>query len=417
MNETPVVTCFLRHEGAVLLVRRSEAVGSYAGRWGAISGHVEGEPEADARREIAEETGMEGAVRLVRAGAPFVVEDPDLDRRWRVHPFLFDADHRNVRLDWEAVEAVWVPPTDILRRETVPALWTSYARVAPSVASIEADRTHGAAYLALRGLEVLRDRAGWLAFRETPPAEAWVNLKRLAHRLQVVRPAMAALANRVNRVMYACRKAVSVDCVERAAQRVLVEAVTADADAAAHAARLLAGRRVLTLSRSGTVEAAIRGARPRPAAVMVAASEPGGEGVALAEALAADGFPVTLVPDAAVATAVAGVDLVVVGADAVLPSGAVVNKTGTRGAALAAREQGIPFYAVAARDKVRLDETFVTEPAAPALREGAASLPVEAPAFDLTPAALVRGLVTEVGVLAPADIHLVAEALQKLAAW
>ncbi|ELK44964.1 translation initiation factor aIF-2B subunit alpha, partial [Haloferax sp. BAB-2207] len=39
-----VVTVFLRHDGRVLLTRRSDAVGTYQGRWAGVSGYVEGDP-------------------------------------------------------------------------------------------------------------------------------------------------------------------------------------------------------------------------------------------------------------------------------------------------------------------------------------------------------------------------------------
>ena len=42
---TDVVTVFLRNGGAVLLLRRSDEVGSYRGRWGAVAGHAEGGPD------------------------------------------------------------------------------------------------------------------------------------------------------------------------------------------------------------------------------------------------------------------------------------------------------------------------------------------------------------------------------------
>ncbi|MFB6095104.1 MAG: NUDIX domain-containing protein, partial [Halodesulfurarchaeum sp.] len=57
MDATPVVTVFLRNEGAVLLLRRSEEVGSYPGAWGAVAGHAEGDPESQALAEVEEETG------------------------------------------------------------------------------------------------------------------------------------------------------------------------------------------------------------------------------------------------------------------------------------------------------------------------------------------------------------------------
>ena len=55
-QEKQVVTCFLRNRGAVLLLRRSDQ--AYQGKWGAVSGYVEGTPEETAHREIAEKTGL-----------------------------------------------------------------------------------------------------------------------------------------------------------------------------------------------------------------------------------------------------------------------------------------------------------------------------------------------------------------------
>ena len=47
MDESHVV-CFLRNRGEVLLLRRSDQAGSYAGRWNAVAGHVEGDPDGAA---------------------------------------------------------------------------------------------------------------------------------------------------------------------------------------------------------------------------------------------------------------------------------------------------------------------------------------------------------------------------------
>jgi len=159
LEVTPVVTCFLRAGGDVLLLRRSGEVGSYRGRWGAVAGYAEGDPAAAARREIEEETGLGSAVEPVRRGEPFEVVDRDLGKRWIVHPYLFDCSTREVTLDRESVECAWVPPTEILRRDVVPELWTSWRRVAPDEETVAADREHGSAWISLRALEVLRDRA------------------------------------------------------------------------------------------------------------------------------------------------------------------------------------------------------------------------------------------------------------------
>lgn len=418
-QDAHVVTCLLRNRGEVLLLRRSEEVGSYAGRWGAVAGYAEGDPDRQALVEIDEETGLADAVARVRAGEPFRVRDDELGRRWIVHPYLFDCAHRDVRLDWESAEAEWVRPTAILRREVVPELWTSYARVAPSVASIRDDRTHGSTYLSLRALEVLRDRAAVLATGREGSDDPWHALRELATALLEVRPSMAALHNRVHRAMHRATDEATAEVVEETAHAVLQEAIGADEEATAAAARRAAGRLVLTLSRSGTVVAALRQADPPPE-VVVAASQPEGEGVEVAEALAEAGLGVTLVADAAVAHVLASepIDLVLVGADAVLPSGRVVNKTGTHAAALAARAAGIPFVVACTSDKVRPDERPELEPGDPSLLyEGAADVRVRHALFDVTPVGLITDVVTERGTWRPGEVGCHARALRQLRAW
>ena len=81
------------------------------------------------------------------------------------------------------------------------------------------------------------------------------------------------------------------------------------------------------LSRSETVTDALLHARPPW--VGVAESRPGGEGRVVADTLRETGIPVALVPDAAIATALVSfqVEVILVGADAILPSGAVVNRS------------------------------------------------------------------------------------------
>ena len=414
-----VVTCFLRHRGEVLLLRRSEEVGTYQGQWGGVSGYVETEdPEQDAWREIAEETGLDEAVTLVRVGEPFSFEDVDAGKHWVVHPFLFDCEGRDVRIDWESTQAEWVPPPEILRRETVPRLWTSYDHVAPTLASVRDDRTHGSAYISVRALEVLRDQAARLAHEEAD--DAWASLRDQAHALLEARPSMVALQNRINRVMHACREEASAEAVEAEAHAGIDRALEADAASARCAAGFVADRRALTLSRSGTVLHALRQAEPPPSAVFVAVSGPQGEGVAVAETLARADLSVTLLPDAAMAAVFEReeVDVLLVGADTLLRGGHVVNKIGTHLAALAAKQHYIPVYAVAATDKVRTDNEPHLEDADPTtLYDGSVDLGRFNPLFEVTPARFFSGIITEDGVLAPVEIEEVAYALEAIQQW
>lgn len=119
--ERHVVTCILRNKGKILLLKRSDDVGSYRGRWAGVSGFIEpGEEDADAaRRELEEEIGRSKA-KLTKAIAPQVFRDGDT--AWVVHSFLFDVDDRTVRLDWEHVSFEWISPSDVAGFPTVPGL-------------------------------------------------------------------------------------------------------------------------------------------------------------------------------------------------------------------------------------------------------------------------------------------------------
>jgi translation initiation factor 2B subunit (eIF-2B alpha/beta/delta family) len=226
---------------------------------------------------------------------------------------------------------------------------------------------------------------------------------------------MGVVGNRVDRVM--AESDGSPASVRDAAIEACERAVRADGEAAANAVDRL-GARVLTLSRSRTVVDAL--GRAEPAAVFVAESRPAREGVGVAEELAERGLDVSLCVDAALGHVVReeAVDTVLVGADAVLADGTVVNKVGTRLAALAADDAGVDCYVVCSRDKV-LPERSVELEAGPAeaVHERRAAFDVLNPTFERTPSALVTGLVTEDGVLDSDAVEAVAEEHAELARW
>lgn len=407
---TDVVTVFLRHDTDVLLLRRGDAVGSYPGRWGAVAGHAEGDPAAQAHLEIAEETGLADECTLVRRGDSFEVSDPD-HGTWVVHPFLFECDSRAVDPNWETADDEWIAPTEILRRDTVPDLWQSYDAVRPGVETVVGDDEHGSAYVSLRALDVLRDEAAVAADQNGD----WRELAETARALRDAKPGMAVVRNRVNRAMAAADR--TPERVEAAAREVAADAVDADRRAATSAAEALDARdanAVFTLSRSGTVATALREAAPE--CVLVAESRPGGEGVEVAESLA-DDFDVTLTTDANVPGVVADADAVVVGADAVFPDGAVVNKVGTRAAMLAARDADVPALVVCAADKIAPERLPVEEGDPSDLYDGDATIDVRNPVFEVVPARLVDAIVTEDGPLDAEDVRAFAQERRDWADW
>ena len=129
------MTVFLvrRDRDLILILRRSQRVGSFRGRWAGISGYLEREPLGQALLEVEEETGLtHDQVELLRTGTPFEVVDGERNIAWVVHPFLFAAlEPDAVRLDWEHDELRWVDPAEIARLETVRELEHSLEAVYP----------------------------------------------------------------------------------------------------------------------------------------------------------------------------------------------------------------------------------------------------------------------------------------------
>jgi len=131
LQEKHVVTCFLESDGEILLLRRSDQVGSYQGRWAGVSGYIEKTADEQALDEIEEETGLFGEdLKLTKKGEPLVVEDEKLGVRWVVHPYLFHIkDRGKIKIDWEHKETRWIEPKDIGNYQTVPMLKETLARV------------------------------------------------------------------------------------------------------------------------------------------------------------------------------------------------------------------------------------------------------------------------------------------------
>jgi methylthioribose-1-phosphate isomerase len=164
--------------------------------------------------------------------------------------------------------------------------------------------------------------------------------------------------------------------------------------------------------------------RGLPLHVWVDETRPRNQGASLtAWELGQGGVPRTLIADNAGGHLMqrGEVDLVIVGCDRVTANGDVCNKIGTYLKALAAQDNGVPFYvamptstldlALARGEDIPIEERGAREVTHVAGRDDERGLVVEVrlapegtpaanPAFDVTPARLVTGLVTERGIVA-----------------
>jgi methylthioribose-1-phosphate isomerase len=182
------------------------------------------------------------------------------------------------------------------------------------------------------------------------------------------------------------------------------------------------GARILTHCNAGALATAgygtalgvIRGAVERGKRVSVFADEtrPFLQGARLtAWELVRDGIDTTVITEGMAAPLMRDgrIDLVVVGADRIAANGDTANKIGTYSVALAAREHAVPFYVAAPVSTIDLNTPdgghIPIEQRNPrevthvkSVRLTPEGAKVFNPAFDVTPHALIKGIVTERGI-------------------
>jgi methylthioribose-1-phosphate isomerase len=164
-----------------------------------------------------------------------------------------------------------------------------------------------------------------------------------------------------------------------------------------------------------------------PVHVWVDETRPRNQGLLTAWELRQHGVPHTFIVDNAGGHIMqqGKVDLVIVGADRVSRHGDVANKIGTYLKALAARDCGVPFYAALpsstidwqlndaaqhieieerSADEVRMLRGLSSDGMLRDFRVLDDASPVANPGFDVTPARLVTGIITEQGIHTPAAL-------------
>ena len=121
-----VVTSIIKNEkDKILILKRSDQVGTYKGQWSGVSGYIEKdeEPIDTALKEIREETGLsKNQVKFIKKSEPIKLIDVynGKEYNWIIHPFLFISKYSKINIDWEHSEYRWVLPSKIEEFDTVP---------------------------------------------------------------------------------------------------------------------------------------------------------------------------------------------------------------------------------------------------------------------------------------------------------
>jgi ribose 1,5-bisphosphate isomerase len=416
LEHKDVITAFLRSEEFILLLRRSSEVGTYKGKWAAVSGFLEGteDPLERAEAEINEEVALTPPdIKLVRSGEPLRVYDEHEDIVWIVHPFLFDVTRPSVRLDWEHSEYKWVRQSELVAYETVPKLKQTFDRVrwdlnasSPNltraiqvVEEIAHDSINGAGYLGRKAIAALQAAAKFSGAQSSDGL--FRDILHIGLKLRAAQPSMATVWNLtgklLNEIDYEWQsKSVAEfrESVEDLSAKAVLKSEIAEERVSRNLSNiLLKKRRILTHSYSNTVKRALQLCKDGAPHIYVTESAPAFEGRVLARDLKDLEVSTHVLPDAATRSFPVDLDAIVVGADSILADGSVVNKSGTKDIGQTACQLGIPVYVGAEMAKLNAMQ-FLGQPMQLAA------------IFDQTPSDYITSIVTEHGEMKPAQVIL-----------
>lgn len=288
--------------------------------------------------------------------------------------------------------------------------------------------------LAVRGAPAIGIAAAWgtvlAAMGSADPAD----LDAAMARLRAARPTAVNLMWALDRMQRVRRAGGDVAALAREAQAIQDEDLAANRRMGELGAALIApGSGVLTHCNTGSLATAGFGtalgviragfAAGRIARVFAGETRPWQQGARLTLwELVRDGIPAKLIADSAAAHLMksGAVQWVIVGADRIAANGDAANKIGTYGVAVLAAAHDIPFYIAAPTSTIDLslatgDEIPIEQRAASEITHGFGrrtapeGVDVYNPAFDVTPARLIRAIICEHGVIEPVSREAIAK--------
>ena len=288
-------------------------------------------------------------------------------------------------------------------------------RTAEAIATME---VRGAAAIANAAATALATQA---REGDATDAEAFrAGMRAAARRLRETRPTAVSLPNALRYVLRGM-EGEDVDALRDSVQD-CVDTFRHDLDRAQDrlgrigAGRLRDGDVVMTHCHStdalACVEAAVQQGKHIEA--YVKETRPRNQGHITATELREMGVPVTLIVDNAAHRYLDECDHVLVGADSIAADGSVINKIGTAGLAVSARDRGVPIVVAAGTIKihpdtltgaaVEIEHRDESEVIDDETRADIGDIEVLNPAFDVTPPRHIDAIVTERGQFPPESI-------------
>ncbi len=132
-NIAPVVTVFVECNGKILLLKRSDKVRAYRGKWNVVAGYLDDLKPIREKvlEELREEINMrEEDIKNIYFGEVETIADKEIGKTWVGQPALVRLGKKpEIKLDFEHTDYKWITPNELSNYSFVCGLDKTLSRI------------------------------------------------------------------------------------------------------------------------------------------------------------------------------------------------------------------------------------------------------------------------------------------------
>ena len=129
----PVLTIFVEFDSRILLLKRSDKVRAYKGKWNVLAGYLDDLRPVQEKvlEELEEEIGVtQEEAKDICFGKVEKTQDKEIGMTWIGQPVLVRLKSKpKIKLDWEHVEKRWISPDNLEKYDFVFGLDKTLSKI------------------------------------------------------------------------------------------------------------------------------------------------------------------------------------------------------------------------------------------------------------------------------------------------
>lgn len=132
-SKAPVLTCFIKYQDQILLLKRSHKVSTYRGLWNTVAGYLDEikSVKDKAYKELDEELNI-NRENILKTKLSHLYEfyDKNIQKTWIIFPAMVELRKKPaIKLNWEHTDYKWIKPEEINEYNIVPNLEITLEKV------------------------------------------------------------------------------------------------------------------------------------------------------------------------------------------------------------------------------------------------------------------------------------------------